>query len=181
MTGARHRAMDTESRNRVRALVNVRCRPSSFLSSPLPPPCMSFFQSGQVCVRLWSIPQYCSQAWGGRSGPPCEFPPLGFRITKAPIARAGSPHPPRPAALTPLPPPPLSCDADQPPPPASWALIQLAKAPTSCQGHLYKINGAAGALREGGAGKQGVCVLGGGEVGELGGGGRGMGRPGRDI
>lgn len=118
---------------------------------------------------------------GARPGPPCEFPPLGFRITKAPIARAGSPHPPRLAALTPLPPPPLSCDADQPPPPASWALIQLAKAPTSCQGHLYKINGAAGALREGGAGKQGVCVLGGGEVGELGGGGRGMGRPGRDI
>lgn len=156
--------------------------PPSFLLRCLP---LAFhFSRADKCVSDCGPSHNTAPRLGGgagRPGPPCEFPPLGFRITKAPIARAGSPHPPRPAALTPLPPPPLSCDADQPPPPASWALIQLAKAPTSCQGHLYKINGAAGALREGGAGKQGVCVLGGGEVGELGGGGRGMGRPGRDI
>lgn len=40
------------------------------------------------------------------------------------------------AALKLLLPPPFSRDANQPPPLASWALIQLAKVPTSCQGHL---------------------------------------------
>lgn len=95
MTGARHRAMDTESRNRVCALVNVRYRPSSFLLRCLP---LAFhFSRADKCVSdCGPSHNTAPRLGGGRPGPPCEFPPLGFRITKAPIARAGSPYPPRP-------------------------------------------------------------------------------------
>ena len=138
---------------------------SCFLFPLLPPFVFSFFQSvGVVCVCVCVCVLGCGPAhqsalrlWREQPGPPCGFLPWTFRINQDPdclglSARSGSSLK---AALKLLLPPPFSRDANQPPASCLVGADSISQGAHLLPGPFIKSAGAAGDLREGGAGKQG--------------------------